>query len=183
MDALMDNREIWIRQTKLIGLDGEPLELYHATRAKTPFTEFEPSVSGAQGPGIYMADAAGDYSGRVMRLNVRMLNPFYFYPSDESIESEINGELIEQVLPADVALMVMERIDREGYDSYGTEVQQALKAQGHDGIVMIYPFGEPKLQDQPGAAVVIAFDSKQVLILPEVLHTPARALRDDSPSL
>jgi hypothetical protein len=48
---------------------------------------------------------------------------------------------------------------------------------------MIYPFGEPKLQDQPGAAVVIAFDSKQVLILPEVLHTPARALRDDSPSL
>lgn len=179
----MDNREIWMRQTKLIGLDGEPLVLYHSTRAETHFTEFEPSVSGAQGPGIYMADAPGDYSGRVMRLNVRMLNPFFFYPSDESLESEINGELIEQVLPADVALMVMERIDREGYDSYGTEVQQALKAQGHDGIVMIYPFGEQKLPDQPGAAIVVAFDSSQILILPEIEHMLAPAMLDDGPTL
>jgi hypothetical protein len=179
----MENRETWLRQTKLIGLDGEPLVLYHGTRSIEQFTEFRPSVSGAQGPGIYMADEPGHYGARTMRLHVRMTNPFYFYPSDESLEADINCELIEQVLPADIASMVIERLDREGYDHYGTEVQDALKTQGYDGIVMIYPFGEPKLQDQPGSAVVIAFDPNQILILPEKAPAPVRELVVDSPAL
>lgn len=183
-DELMDNNDTWLRQTKIIGLDGEPLVLYHGTNKL--FSEFKPSKSGAQGPGIYMSDAPAEYGQITLKLHVRMLNPFFFYPSDESLESEINGELIEQVLSPELSKIVFERIDMEGYESYGAEVQDTLKAMGYDGIVMVYPFGEPTIRGQSGAAVVIAFDPSQVRILPAPERTAARRhhhrYSDSSPS-
>lgn len=100
-----------------------------------------------------------------MRLHVLMKNPFYFHPSDESLEAMVNPELIEQVLPADLALEVLDRIDREGDAAYGYEVQNTLKNKGYDGIVMVYPFGEPVIAGTSGSAIVIAFDPEQIQII------------------
>ncbi|MEJ8837644.1 GNAT family N-acetyltransferase [Ramlibacter sp. AN1133] len=138
----------------------EPMVAHHGTRSD--FAVSRPSVTGAEGPGIYMSDGASEYGAKSMRLFVRMENPFWFYPSDESIDAEINGELIEQVLGADEAARIIQRMAVQGRQAYGTEVRDALRARGHDGIVMVYPFGEPALEGASGAAVLIAFDPEQV---------------------
>lgn len=148
----------------------EPLTLYHGT--STVFDRFIPSPSGAQGPGIYLSDAYSLYGDFCLETKVRMCNPFFFYPSDESLDAPVNGELIEQVLSPEMAALVNERLDREGFMGYGHEVQDALRAKGHDGIIMVYPFGEPVLPGVKGAAVVIAFDADQVDII-GVVQPPA----------
>jgi hypothetical protein len=153
--------------SKLSDLNGNPLVLYHGT-TKT-FTQFNPSTTGAQGPGIYMTDGPNNYGSFCMRLHVHMANPYFFYPSEESLDADVNGELIEQVLPQELAAAVIERIASCGADAYGFEVQQALCDRGHDGIIMVYPFGEPVIPGATGAAVVIAFNSDQVEILPHSL--------------
>jgi hypothetical protein len=141
------------------------LKLYHGTNHR--FSEFIPSISGAQGPGIYMTDVVGGYGSISMQLHVLMRNPFFFHPSEESLEAEVNPELIELVLGSEAASRVFDRIERDGYEAYGFEVQDELKARGHDGIVMVYPFGEPKLAGVEGSVVVIAFDPAQIFLLPE----------------
>lgn len=142
---------------------GEPLILYHGTRAV--FDRFIPSATGAEGPGIYLSDTYSIYGDFCLQTKTTITNPYFFYPSDESLEAPANGELIEQVLSPELAALVNERLDREGMMGYGFEVQDALKARGHDGIVMVYPFGEPVLPGVTGSAVVIAFDADQVEIL------------------
>lgn len=147
----------------LKSLQGAIATLYHGTTCV--FDRFIPSLTGAQGPGIYMTDAPSTYGSICMHLRVSMVNPYIFRPSDESLEAEINYELIEQVLPADIARAVLRRIDAQGSGAYGHEVQNALKALGHDGILMIYPFGEAVLEGADGSAVVIAFDPDQVEVI------------------
>lgn len=137
--------------------------LYHGTSCV--FDRFIPSLTGAQGPGIYMTDAHSTYGSICMHLRVNMVNPYIFRPSDESLEAEINYELIEQVLPLEIAQAVLQRIEEQGPEAYGHEVQNALKALGHDGILMIYPFGDAVLEGTDGAAVVIAFDPDQVEVI------------------
>ena len=159
----------------------EPLMLYHGT--STVFDRFVPSATGAEGPGIYLSDVYSIYGDFCLKTKVAMTNPFFFYPSDESLEAPANGELIEQVLSPEMAAIVNERLDREGLIGYGYEVQEALKARGHDGIIMVYPFGEPVLPGVTGSAVVIAFESDQVEILgvepPPVVQSPRRHKRDE----
>jgi hypothetical protein len=159
----------------------EPLILYHGTNAV--FDRFIPSATGAEGPGIYLSDAYSLYGDFCLKTKVVMTNPFFFYPSDESLEAPANGELIEQVLSSELAAFVNERLDREGLIGYGYEVQEALKARGHDGIIMVYPFGEPVLPGVTGSAVVIAFESDQVEILgvvpTQVVQSPRRHKRDE----
>ena len=158
----------WLRQTRLVDRGGAPLRLYHGTRSLTEFDRFTPSRSGAQGPGIYMTDAPGGYGVRTLELYVRCVNPFWFQPSLDSLDAEVNGELLEQVLPGQLARQVIARIEREGVDGYGMELQRELRRRGHDGIVMVYPFGEPMLKGASGSAVVIAFDPDQVVWAREV---------------
>lgn len=152
--------------SKLNDANGVPLTLYHTTSAT--FEKFRPSEFGAQGAGIYMTDTPSDYSGKTLKLNVEMRNPFYFYPSDESLESEVNGELIDQVLEHDERVRLLEFLETHGVQGFGTQVQDALKAKGHDGIIMVYPFGDPVIPGLSGSAIVIAFDPEQVTILPNV---------------
>jgi hypothetical protein len=147
----------------LQNLRQEMATLYHGTSCV--FDRFIPSLTGAQGPGIYMTDTPSTYGSICMHLRVNMMNPYIFRPSDESLEAEINYELIEQVLPSAIAQSVLRRIEEQGPGVYGYEVQNALKAQGHDGILMIYPFGEAVLEGTDGAAVVIAFDPDQVEVI------------------
>lgn len=150
----------WFGKSAIVGQDGAPAFGYHGTHAA--FTTFRPSTFGAQGPGIYMTDEPAGYGSRTMQLFVRMENPYWFYPSDESLEAEVNGELIEQVLGPQEAARLFERMTEHGIEAYGTEVQDALRARGHDGIVMVYPFGEPVIRGASGSAVLIAFDADQV---------------------
>lgn len=158
----------WLRQTRLVGEGGELLRLYHGTRAQNDFARLIPSRTGAQGPGIYMTDAPGQYGVRTLELYVRCANPFWFHPTDESLDAEVNGELIQKVLPPLVARQVEARMERMGADGYGLEVQQELRGRGHDGIVMVYPFGTPALKGASGSVVVIAFDPDQVVRADEV---------------
>lgn len=153
----------WLRQTRLVDEDGELLRLYHGTRASHDFVRFIPSRTGAQGPGIYMTDAPGQYGVRTLELYVRCANPFWFHPTDESLDAEVNGELIHQVLPPQVARKVEARLERMGADGYGLEVQQELRRRGHDGIVMVNPWGRPALKGASGSVVVVAFDPDQVV--------------------
>lgn len=128
----------------------------------TPFSGFKPSLSGAQGPGIYFADrfeSARPYGDYVIEATVEMANPYYFYPSDESFDASVNPELIKAVLPPTEARQVLTRLARDGYDACGNEVMDALRARGHDGIVMVCPWGEPTLPGLIGDAVVIAWDA------------------------
>ncbi|MCA8198475.1 ADP-ribosyltransferase-containing protein [Burkholderia vietnamiensis] len=142
---------------------------YHGTRSRVPFDRFEISSTGAQGPGIYLADrfdAAAEYGGgAVIRAKVALRNPFYFYPSDDSLDAEANPELLAQVLDAPALRRVLDRMDRDGLEGYGFEVMESLRSRGHDGIVMVYPFGEAVIPGLSGAAVIIAFDPDQVDIL------------------
>jgi hypothetical protein len=141
--------------------------LFHG--AKTEFSEFIPSPYGAQGPGVYLADkheSASHYGSIVLETETELNNPFYFYPSDDSFDAEVNPELLEQVLSPEELKLVLARMDKVGAAGYGFEVQDKLKAAGHDGIVMVCPWGEPTLPlpSVTGEAVVIAFDSAQVRI-------------------
>jgi hypothetical protein len=142
---------------------GRRLTLYHGTSQR--YGRIRPSATGAQGPGIYMTDAPSDYGTLTLKLSVEMNNPYYFYPSDESLECDVNGELIEAVLPPMVADLVVGRLAQEGIEAYGYEVQNELRSRGHDGIIMVYPFGDAVIPRTTGSCVVIAFDSDQVEIL------------------
>ncbi|WP_321935351.1 hypothetical protein [Paraburkholderia sp. J8-2] len=149
---------------------------YHGTRAETPFECFNVSSTGAQGPGIYLADrveSAAQYGGgrMVIEARVALRNPFWFYPSDESLDAEANIELLEQVLDATTLALVLQRMEREGMAGYGFEVMQSLRERGHDGVVVVYPFGKAELPGASGEAVVIAFEPGQVEIL---RRAPAR---------
>jgi hypothetical protein len=144
---------------------------YHGTAVTTPFERFNLSLTGAEGPGIYLADrfeSAVQYGGgvAVIRAKVTLQNPFYFYPSDDSLDAMANPELLEQVLGDGTLKRVLDRMEREGLEGYGFEVMHALQDRGHDGIVMVYPFGDPVAPGCSAAAVVIAFDADQV----EILH-------------
>ena len=141
---------------------------YHGTRSAEAFATFRPSLTGAQGPGIYLADsfsAASEYGGAaVVQAVVTLSNPYYFFPSDDSLDAEVNGELLEQVLDPATLARVSDRMLVEGINGYGFEVRDALAQRGHDGIIMVYPFGEPALAGVSGAAVIVAFDPGQVEI-------------------
>ena len=152
----------WFGASRVLGLDGRPLVAHHGTRSESWFDVPVPSRYGAQGPGVYMADRLSSYGERSIPLYVRMLNPFVFHPSDESIDADVNGELIEQALPRALARRVLRRMNEHGVEAYGTEVQDALRARGHDGIVMVYPEGEPMILGIEHEAVIIAFESSQL---------------------
>ena len=170
-------------QSVLLDNDGNKLVFYHGTRSI--FTRFIPSKSGAQGAGIYMTDEPSIYGDFIMKLHVNMVNPFYFYPTEDSLEAPINGELLEQVLGLAACQDLEALMMAEGSDKFTTQVQDALKDQGHDGIVMVYPFGEPKIPGLSGSAVVIAFDPDQIEILSEPSTTKkprrSRELSEASP--
>ena len=61
--------------------------------------------------------------------------------------------------------IVLKRMDEQGMSGYGYEVQQKLRKAGHDAIIMVCPFGEPRLPGTTGAAVVIAFEPSAIKIL------------------
>lgn len=152
-------------QTKLLDNDGNKLVLYHGTCSV--FTKFIPSKTGAQGAGIYMTDEPSMYGDITMKLHVNMVNPFYFHPSDDSLDAPVNGELLEQVLSPDACQDLCDLMDTEGREKFTTQVQDVLRARGHDGIIMVYPFGEPRIPGLSGSAVVIAFDPEQIEIIQE----------------
>ena len=159
-------------------LDADPLENYpvrpygalqcrafHGTRAR--FKVFRPSETGALGPGIYLADtrdAAWQYGPLVAEVDVTLSNPYVFRPSDESINAETNPELIEQVLPPRVAMRVADRLHQQGAIGYGTEVRDALQAHGFDGVLMLFPAGEPAIPGLDTQCVILPFDPNQVSI-------------------
>ncbi|MBN3761314.1 hypothetical protein [Burkholderia sp. Ac-20365] len=152
---------------QLAGRTARPLDVtaFHGTNAR--FDTFIPSASGAQGPGIYLADrpaAAAGYGDLVMKTRVRLQNPYHFYPTEESLNAEINPELIEQALPPVLAIAVAERLADEGYNGYGTEVQDALRSYGYDGVLVVYPFGDGVIEGVDAECVLVAFDASQVEI-------------------
>lgn len=143
---------------------------YHGTRSTEIFDRFRLSTTGAQGPGIYLADrfeAGAQYGAgeMVIQAKVALQSPFYFYPSDESLDALANPELLERVLDFSTHQRVLDRMEREGMDGYGFEVMESLRARGHDGIVMVYPYGDSVISQIERAGVVIAFDPEQVQIL------------------
>jgi hypothetical protein len=140
---------------------------YHATDEHAAFETFRMSSSGDQGPGIYLADrreAAVQYGETLIQARVTLRNPYYFYPSEESLDAEVNGELLEQVLDPATHCRVLVRLSLGGREAYGFEVMDALRAQGYDGMVVVYPFGEPLLRNVTGEAVIVAFEPAQVVI-------------------
>lgn len=152
--------------------EGEGLVLYHGSVMHLP--SLRPSSYGAQGPGIYMTDRPNEYGTVQHELQVTLANPFWFHPSEEAFDAEACGELIESVLPPDQARAVLDRIDLQGVEAFGPEVQDALRRRGHDGIVIVCPWGEPVLQGASGECVVIAFDSHQVKVLRSWDREPQR---------
>lgn len=141
--------------------------VYHGTRV-AHLDVLRPSLTGAQGPGIYLADrpeSAALYGSVVLAVDVQLNQPFFFYPSDDSLDAEINPELIQQVLGEAEAQKVFQRLEQDGALGYGTEVAETLKARGHDGIVMVYPFGTPVIPGVAGEAVIIAFSPDQTVVL------------------
>ena len=160
-----DNFARWFGESRFVDAAGAPLVLFHGT--SDTFETFRPSRTGAEGPGIYLAsdpNMAADYGDQVMHLYASVCNPFLFYPSDESIDAEVNGELLEQVLSADICERVLTRLARDGAEGYGTEVMDELVSRGHDGILVVHPahFGTSQLAGLPRDLVLIAFDPKQI---------------------
>lgn len=140
--------------------------LFHGAKCK--FDEFIASETGAQGPGVYLADTAESaqmYGDILMELELELHNPFYFYPTEDSFDAEANPELLEQVLDKTELAQVLNRMDEVGMSGYGYEVQKKLRERGHDAIIMVCPWGTPVLDGVSGQAVVIAFDPSAIKIL------------------
>lgn len=210
--AASDDLLAWLGRCRLSGWDGEPMIFYHGTDVTEEFDIPHPSAGGAQGPGIYLADRLSQYGTRSIPLYVKMEKPFFFFPSDESLDAKVNGDLIRDVLTAAEAFKVHARLDMKdwkegvvnvqalleayGFDedltqeqakqllmeldpkdagTYGTEVYDALKKQGYDGIVMVYPSGKSNIYGVAHEAVIIAFDPAQLRRAgPDILMQPAR---------
>jgi hypothetical protein len=151
----------WFRGSVIAGGDGAPFVLAHGTTKE--FDVFEPSKGGAQGPGIYMAQVApgakAEYGDRTLELVVHMRNPFSWNASEESYDAMVDGQLLEHVLGAKRAAKVVDRIDRDGINAYGTELVTELRKHGHDGLVVVPPWSRGFLA---GDNVVIAWEARQV---------------------
>jgi len=156
-----ENFREWFGASAMIDSAGQPIILSHGTA--TDFDFFTPSKGGAHGPGIYMEQLAigakSPYGDRAMDLVVRMAKPFYWHPSDESYDALVDGDLLNAVLGEDLAEHVVARMGSGDLDAYGTEVVDALRARGHDGIVIVPPWSSGPLA---GDNVVIAWEPNQV---------------------
>lgn len=169
---VLENFIDWFRGSVITAKTGEPLVLLHGTRTADSFDVFEPSKGGAQGPGIYMTQAApgakSEYGVRTLELAARITNPYVWHASDDSYDALVDGELLEKVLGPTRAAKVVSRMDRAGaretgrLDGYGTELQTELRKHGHDGLVVVPPWSSGFLQ---GDNVVIAWEARQVKLV------------------
>lgn len=161
-----ENFADWFKGSRIVDATGAPATLLHGTRSTLPFDVFSPSSTGAHGPGIYMVHGASgqssEYGVRTLELAARLLNPFIWHASDESYDATVDGDLLDAVLGPERAAKVVDRMDRDGVDTYGTEVQAELRKRGHDGIVVVPPWSPGFMR---GSNVVIAWEPRQVKLV------------------
>jgi hypothetical protein len=126
------------------------------------FTGFHVESTGHEGPGIYFADrfrSACNYGTTVIEARIELANPYYFYPSEDSMEAIINPELVIEVLGDEGADVVFARLAKYGEQGYGYDVMDKLKSLGFDGLVAVHPFGTPVIPGTTGDCVILAFDA------------------------
>lgn len=161
--TVRENFLSWFSGSAIVDNRGEPLMLAHGSRVTEPFDVMLPSVGGAQGPGIYMSQLASgeanEYGLVTYPLYARIVRPFVFHPSDDSLDAIVNPELLEALLATHEIEQLLENLSADGRQGWGSVLGNALARRGHDGIVMVYPHSRGVLQ---GHNVVIATSSHQV---------------------
>lgn len=111
MEATLQPADLaWFDGSQIVDDAGQPLVLYHGTPSR--FRTFEPSDSGAFGPGIYLTPESntaqfwGGLKGgdaKVIAVIAKIMNPYYWSEDDKHQHPDL--------------------------------ISRRVRAQGHDGIV------------------------------------------------
>ena len=121
-----------------------PQTLYHGTDVE--FDVFQPSPSGLFCSGIYLTTGeldAQQYGDVLMKVGVDMKRPFYTvadYDAGEAIDFDSPAvPFIREVFGRKAKAILKKAIHGDG--NFGQEVQNALEAVGHDGVIVRWPDG------------------------------------------
>jgi len=143
----------WFGKSKAVDKQGRPLVLYHGVERAPSFESFrfDPSITGALGPGIYLTSdlkIANEYTGapwkreterqRIYPVYARILNPFV-ESRDQNMWDTFNPN--------------KERID-------DIVVHRRMKDAGYDGVIGIG--GTPNVASRKGFIDVVVFDPRQI---------------------
>jgi GNAT superfamily N-acetyltransferase len=143
--------------------------LYHGTNAD--FTTFQISPRGSLGSGVYLTDnreSASLWGDTLYRCKVELKNP-YFADANFEIgeEFDFDSEAVPTLLHFLGEGTTIEAIASSSDGMFGSELTQAIKNQGYDGIVATY---------EGGTINVIAFDPAQVTIVKKIQKTSSNEI-------
>lgn len=122
--------------------------------------EFIASERGSIGAGIYFAEcerSASAYGEQITAASVTLSNPWIIdldYESERAFEEDFDSPCVDAVLSLPNGREMLESA-KAADGKYGKELQDAIKALGHDGIIGTYPDGSQE---------IVAFSPHQVSI-------------------
>ena len=143
MRDIGSNFKRWFGNSKVVDAEGNPLVVYHGTRAENGITEFLLSSDGTFGAGIYFGTKgdANNYSerraydeaaGAIYPVFVSLQNPLRVKTS-----AKLGwGQAVVNALPAELRKGLTEQ------DDFGSDLKNAVEAAGHDGLIIEYAGGD-----------------------------------------
>ena len=136
----------WFKSSKVVEPSGRPRVVYHGTNAS--FSVFKPSETGEMGAGIYFGSedsafeyASGDDGDQILPVYLSLQNPLVIrgnYTLGEEkygVESPA-GYLLEHLFGEEGAARRFAEMQDAADNKLGAEIQQAVEALGHDGVVI-----------------------------------------------
>lgn len=134
----------WFGDSKVVDADGKPLVVYHGT--SRDIVAFNSSEKGTLGKGIYFADSkrnAGDYGDTIIPVVLKIENPWVIaldYESDRALAEDFDSPSVDAVLTLPNGRAMLNKAKATD-GMYASDMQAAVKALGHDGIIGTYPDG------------------------------------------
>lgn len=148
-----------------------PPPLYHGTNGD--FTSFNVSPRGSFGSGIYLTtnrESAATWGDTIYSCKVNLNNPYYA-DADFSVGDEYDFD--SEALPTLLHFLgedeTVNAVAASPDGLFGSELTQAVKAKGFDGIVATY---------EDGSINVIAFDPAQVSIVDKKTATNNKPFKE-----
>lgn len=136
----------WFGQSKVVKRSGKPKVVYHGTR--TSFDIFQPSETGEFGAGVYFGSqdaafeyASGDEGDQIVPVYLSLQNPLvirgnYTLGEDKYGVDSPAASLLEHLFGEEGAAARFAALEATGDNKLGREIQEAVEALGHDGMVI-----------------------------------------------
>ena len=145
---IRDNFSEWFGGSRIVDALGEPLRVFHGTDFDLEIESFLVSREGDFGSGAYFADerSANEYgeSGAVYPVFLRMERPYVTrgdYDYGERFDLDIASlEMVRDIFGPRRGITLVRTHNRL---KFGREIEFALLARGHDGIIVEWPGCKP----------------------------------------